>query len=883
MLFKCKQCGFDIEAKDVQDDVSCPQCGTNHSAEDIYYGSLISRGYANLKRKDYDAAQTVFEEASNTVKQSGDAYIGVLLCEYQVESLDQLAEYAPNGITNDRRYLIAKQKANAALFKELEKFENDLKSNNQINKYVSAKKSMDAKRYFEAVSYLEQIENYRDSKELLNECNYQLGHLFFDAISNPHTVEPLESCQKAKKAFEKCPNYKDSADYLARVNEQENKIKAGLKKDYLDALKLVCHEPLSLKNLERAVDDCKKKQSMSFKYEFAEVKEAQNNLPQTLCDLFIKVCPKFIEQTVIEKDLVYLAVLLKRIEINDCFKEIYELIKNKRKVFDEEKTAKKKKNKSLIIKISIAAACVAVVSIVLGITVPILNKNANYNQANTHMERGRYDDAINLYKKIGNEQRAKKKISVCNGLKMISTTLHQEMSDSVRTTVLRQGFEKIIDGGESIDVYYNLGSNASVRKLFDIDGNYEKQTISDKNFKFYVPTRDSSTFVAWETSDLCYEKENTNVKLTAVWINEGKQDGEFTITYILNGGTNSYNNPPTFDYEDWIVLEDPTREGYNFIGWYDQYGERITEIDGSIGSDIRLEAHWEPRLNSLVVESEDTSKGTVSIISGDGYTGETITVRAYPIGNNSFLGWYNGSNRVSTATTYSFTMPASNYSLIARFSSSGGNSSSDSSSSNPPEGWDHEFSPNEEGYPLEERSGYVSLTKYNCTQCEEVAYRWSAMQYDKTLSNDVEDNKSYIRFSKVENANGSEQRGTHIIYKVYLTKSIANAGLSFYVTSSTSNVPVFSTVDNLSEISFGYIKKSDGTLVKATKRYGLIVNGVEYELGEDPYGTVERSTSAWFRWPVSFPLSYGENTIDIYSLGTYRARMYEYQIIDPNK
>ena len=44
---------------------------------------------------------------------------------------------------------------------------------------------------------------------------------------------------------------------------------------------------------------------------------------------------------------------------------------------------------------------------------------------------------------------------------------------------------------------------------------------------------------------------------------------EYSITYILNGGTNSENNPTTYTIvSDTIKLEAPTKNGQTFAGWY---------------------------------------------------------------------------------------------------------------------------------------------------------------------------------------------------------------------------------------------------------------------------------------------------------------------------
>ncbi|MBQ8393667.1 MAG: InlB B-repeat-containing protein, partial [Clostridia bacterium] len=43
---------------------------------------------------------------------------------------------------------------------------------------------------------------------------------------------------------------------------------------------------------------------------------------------------------------------------------------------------------------------------------------------------------------------------------------------------------------------------------------------------------------------------------------------EFSITYELNGGTNSVDNPLTYKKGDVVTLNNPTKDNYYFKGWY---------------------------------------------------------------------------------------------------------------------------------------------------------------------------------------------------------------------------------------------------------------------------------------------------------------------------
>lgn len=142
---------------------------------------------------------------------------------------------------------------------------------------------------------------------------------------------------------------------------------------------------------------------------------------------------------------------------------------------------------------------------------------------------------------------------------------------------------------------------------------------------------------------------------------------DYSINYTLNGGTNNSNNPSSYTVEDTITFSAPSKTGYTFLGWY--VGENVTTCipKGSTGT-VNIEARWSADLHSLSVTSDDTSKGTVAITSGSGYSDESITVVATPNEDCIFKGWHHEDAKVSDDATYTFIMPTNDYSLVAHFS-----------------------------------------------------------------------------------------------------------------------------------------------------------------------------------------------------------------------
>jgi len=69
---------------------------------------------------------------------------------------------------------------------------------------------------------------------------------------------------------------------------------------------------------------------------------------------------------------------------------------------------------------------------------------------------------------------------------------------------------------------------------------------------------------------------------------------EYSINYELDGGTNG-NNPSVYDVTSNITLTNPTKEGYTFMGWYDnaEFSGNIETVIvlGTIGN-LTLYAKW---------------------------------------------------------------------------------------------------------------------------------------------------------------------------------------------------------------------------------------------------------------------------------------------------
>ena len=187
-----------------------------------------------------------------------------------------------------------------------------------------------------------------------------------------------------------------------------------------------------------------------------------------------------------------------------------------------------------------------------------------------------------------------------------------------------------------------------------------------------VVTKDGYTLDGWYTSinggatldekwSLTTSEVINNFTLYAKW-----NINTYTITYHLNDGTNNDSNLDAFTFETEIIsLEDPIKEGYSFLGWYqheDFTGDVITEIAPQSYEDYELYAKWEINEYTLTFNSNEGS--LINPITQDYNT--TVVEPSNPTREGyTFGGWYSD---VNLTATHVFTfMPAENITLYAKW------------------------------------------------------------------------------------------------------------------------------------------------------------------------------------------------------------------------
>ena len=160
------------------------------------------------------------------------------------------------------------------------------------------------------------------------------------------------------------------------------------------------------------------------------------------------------------------------------------------------------------------------------------------------------------------------------------------------------------------------------------------------------PVREGYDLAGWNPA--LPEKDT---KYTAEWVKEG----DYTITYELDGGTNAEENPAGYNVETGtITLKDPVKTGYTFEGWYmakDFTGNAVTEIIQGTTGNITLYAKW----IEIIVPKTLKVEGGSCTLNGKEVTLSSFWISPYEVTQEEFVSVMTGNTNGINANPSSFT------------------------------------------------------------------------------------------------------------------------------------------------------------------------------------------------------------------------------------
>ena len=120
-------------------------------------------------------------------------------------------------------------------------------------------------------------------------------------------------------------------------------------------------------------------------------------------------------------------------------------------------------------------------------------------------------------------------------------------------------------------------------------------TIETDSFALSMPTKNGYHFDGWysESNFVNQVTEITKGTMGNITLYAKFESISYTITYELDGGVNG-NNRSVYTCTNSFILQDPSKNGYYFGGWYSDsnYANKVTQIKYGTTGDITLYARW---------------------------------------------------------------------------------------------------------------------------------------------------------------------------------------------------------------------------------------------------------------------------------------------------
>lgn len=187
----------------------------------------------------------------------------------------------------------------------------------------------------------------------------------------------------------------------------------------------------------------------------------------------------------------------------------------------------------------------------------------------------------------------------------------------------------------------DLDSNGGICADTRIEIEYDSQLVLP------TPTKNGYTFMGWYNNDTKIESGNwtglSDLNLKAKW-----EIKNYKISYLLNGGINNVNNPDTFTFDtETIKLLEPTKTGYDFIGWSIDSDSPQKEIVIPKGTceDQTYKANWMACVYTITLNTnggDGLEKTEVDMTYDDSFVLPIPSKIGY-----KFKGWFNGDTIVN--------------------------------------------------------------------------------------------------------------------------------------------------------------------------------------------------------------------------------------------
>ena len=180
--------------------------------------------------------------------------------------------------------------------------------------------------------------------------------------------------------------------------------------------------------------------------------------------------------------------------------------------------------------------------------------------------------------------------------------------------------------GDKVSITHTAGSDVTVTYA---TSNEDVLSVDGNNFE--ALTKGTAKITATATNGYKESKKEWNVEVL---------QGEYVITYVLNGGTNAEANPSKYDVRELpLIIAAATKAHKTFLGWTKEAGstDYVTEISAEEIGNVTLYANYEDIIHNITYVLNGGTNPTnapLTYVEGVGCELPVPTKKDY-----NFLGW----------------------------------------------------------------------------------------------------------------------------------------------------------------------------------------------------------------------------------------------------
>ena len=112
----------------------------------------------------------------------------------------------------------------------------------------------------------------------------------------------------------------------------------------------------------------------------------------------------------------------------------------------------------------------------------------------------------------------------------------------------------------------------------------------------------------------------------------------YTVAFNADGGT-AVEAQVIEEGNNATKPENPTKEGYNFLGWF--VGEREYKFDTSVNDNVTVKAKWERKSYTVIFDADGGNGSTEKTVMH----GDTVKPPFPSKPKHNFLGWFDGDDK----------------------------------------------------------------------------------------------------------------------------------------------------------------------------------------------------------------------------------------------